>query len=63
MPREIEEHDDFEPWYLQRFENVEAERYYKHTLEIAQVWKRSFVEGFRKGFKATLVTGLAQSVN
>ena len=61
--REIGKDEDFEPWYLQRFEDAEAEIYYKHTLEIAQVWKNRFREGFRTGVKASLGVGLAQSTN
>lgn len=61
--KEIEKDEDFEPWYLQRFEDAKAEVYYKHTLEMAQVWKSRFQEGFRTGVKASLVVGLARSTN
>ena len=61
--KEIEKDEDFEPWYLQRFEDAKAEVYYKHTLEMAQVWKSRFQEGFRTAVKASLVVGLARSTN
>ena len=42
---EVEDDEDFERWYRQRFEDSESESYYKNTLHLAQVWKRRFEEG------------------
>ena len=47
---EIEDDEDSRPWYIQRHEDAESEVHYKHTLHLAQVWKRRFEEGFRAGF-------------
>ena len=47
--REIEDDGDFETWYLQRYEDAESETHYKHTLHVAQVWKRRFEQGFGAG--------------
>ena len=46
---EIEDDDDFELSYMQRFENTESETHYKHTLNLATVWKGRFEEGFKAG--------------
>ena len=47
---EIKDDEDFEAWYMQRFDNAESEVHYKHTLHVAQTWKRSWEAGFRAGF-------------
>ena len=49
---EIEDDEGFEHWYRQRFEDFESEAYYKHTLNLAQVWKGRFEEGFKAGANA-----------
>ena len=60
---EIEDEDGFEPWYTQRFEDVEAEAHYKHTLEKAQAWKARFEEGFRQGIQRSLEATLEYQRN
>ena len=49
---EIEDGEDFERWYRQRLEDFESEAYYKQTLNLAQVWKGRFEEGFKAGTNA-----------
>ena len=44
----------FEAWYLRRYEGRESEDNYKQTLNLAQLWKRRYDEGYRKGFQAGL---------
>ena len=39
---EIEDDEDFEAWYMQRYENAESGAHYKNTLYLAQVWKRRY---------------------
>jgi hypothetical protein len=34
---------------MRRYEDAESEAYYKHTLHLAQVWKRRYEEGFQAG--------------
>ena len=46
---EAKHNEDFEQWYRQRFEDSQAESYYKETLHQAQVWKGRFEEGFKAG--------------
>ena len=47
--------EDFEQWYRQRFEDSEAESYYKQTLEVAQVWMGKFEEGFKAGITHSML--------
>ena len=47
--REIENHQNFDSWYMRRYEDAESEGYYKHTLHLAQVWKLRYEEGFQEG--------------
>ena len=47
--REIENDQNFDPWYMRRYEDAESEAYYKHTLHLAQVWERRYEEGFQAG--------------
>ena len=49
---EVEDDEGFECWYHQRFVDSESERYYKQTLNLAQVWKGRFEEGFKAGTNA-----------
>ncbi len=49
---EVENDEGFERWYRQRFVDSESENYYKQTLDLAQVWKGRFEEGFKAGTKA-----------
>ena len=35
--REIENDQDFDSWYMRRYEDAESEAYYKHTLHLAHV--------------------------
>ena len=32
---EIEDDETSEAWYIQRFEDIESESHYKHTLQVA----------------------------
>ena len=49
---EVEDDEGFERWYRRRFVESESERYYKQTLDLAQVWKGRFEEGFKAGTNA-----------
>ena len=51
---EIEDDKGFEAWYLQRYESGESEDHYKQTLNVAQVWKRRYEEGYQKRLQAGL---------
>ena len=44
---EIENDEDFESWYMQRFDAAESEDHYKHTLHVAQVRKKRYEDGLR----------------
>jgi hypothetical protein len=60
---EIEDDDDFESWYLQRFGDAESEDHYKNTLHLAQVWKRRYEEGLQEGLAARLHQDLEARTN
>ena len=60
---EIEDDDDFESWYLQRFGDAESEDHYKNTLHLAQVWKRRYEEGLQAGLAALLYQGVETRKN
>ena len=47
--REIEDDEGFQAWYMQRFQDAESEINYKQALQLAQVWKRRYEEGFQAG--------------
>ena len=47
--REIENDQDFDSWYMRRYEDAESEACYKHTLHLAHVWRCQYEEGFRAG--------------
>ena len=55
---EIADEHGFEPWCMQRFQDVDAETHYKRTLELAQVWKERFEEDFQQGVQRTLKAAL-----
>ncbi len=55
---EIADENGFEPWYMQRFKDVDAETHYKRTLELAQVWKERFEEDFQQGIQRALTATL-----
>ena len=46
---DIEDDEDFEAWYMQRYKDAASEDYCKHTLNLAQVWHRRYEEGFQTG--------------
>ena len=51
---EIEDDEGFEAWYLRRYESGESEDHYKQPLNVAQVWKPRYEEGYQKGLQADL---------
>ena len=51
---EIEDCEGFEAWYQRRYEGKESEDHYKQTLNLAQLWKRRYNEGYQRGFQVGL---------
>ena len=60
---ETENDEDFESWYMQKFYDSESEGHYKHTLHVAQVWKRRYEEGLQEGLAARLHQDLEARTN
>ncbi len=56
---EIEDDEDFEAWYMQRYENADSEDHYKNMLNLAQAWKRRYEEGFLAGVAYQLCQSLS----
>ena len=46
---EIEGDQTFKSWYMQRFQDANAETHYKTNLRLAQVWKGRVEEGPQAG--------------
>ena len=57
---EVENDEEFEAWYLRRYEGGESESHYKQTLHLAQVWKRRYEEGFQAGLSAAQNTSFSR---
>ena len=57
---EVEDDEDFEAWYLRRYEGGESEEHYKQTLHLAQVWKRRYEESFQAGLSAAPNTNFSR---
>ncbi len=43
----------FEVWYAGRHDGPEGEAHYKHTLDLAQVWRDRYAAGYAAGLPAS----------